>query len=191
MCCRSILNMARCNGFAPNCRLGAMYSEKRQHSQRRRRRALRIFLLADQGKPKRLYAGLLQERLSILRLFAGNLEFYTSKDVLRKQDRNAPKCCHAADLLLRRKAPHPPLEIAKALWPDEDFTSEAVSSGLELRNRISVAAVRLVWQGNGRHKAPARVPKNRHARLSDPLALESVIDIVCDESGPAGAPVAD
>lgn len=65
----------------------------------------------------------------------GNLEFYTSKGVIREQDCNAPKCCRVvAYLLFHRKVPHPPLEIAEALWPGEDFTPDAVSNSI--RNLI-------------------------------------------------------
>ena len=75
----------------------------------------------------------------------GNLEFYTSKGVLREQDCNAPKCCRVvAYLLLHRKTPHPPLEIAEALWPEEDFTPEAVSNsirGLIYRFRQAVSLI--------------------------------------------------
>lgn len=61
----------------------------------------------------------------------GELEFYTSKGVLREQDCKAPKCCRVvAYLLLNRKASHPPLEIAEALWPEENFSPESVSGSI-------------------------------------------------------------
>lgn len=61
----------------------------------------------------------------------GELEFYTSKGVLREQDCKAPKCCRVvAYLMLNRKTAHPPLEIAEALWPEDGQTAEAVSGSI-------------------------------------------------------------
>lgn len=61
----------------------------------------------------------------------GSLEFYTSKGVIREPDCKAPKCCRVvAYLMLHRKATHPPLEIAEALWPEESLTSETASANI-------------------------------------------------------------
>lgn len=61
----------------------------------------------------------------------GELEFFTSKGVLREQDCKAPKCCRVvAYLMLNRKSAHPPLEIAEALWPGDGQTAEAVSGSI-------------------------------------------------------------
>ena len=63
--------------------------------------------------------------------FLGNMEICTSKGVLREQDFKAPKCARVATyLMLHRKAAHPPLEIAAALWPNDHSTPEAISSNI-------------------------------------------------------------
>lgn len=66
----------------------------------------------------------------IINLF-GNMEIYTLKGVLREQDFKAPKCCRVVVyLLLNRKAPHTPQEIASALWPNDPSEPEALCSNV-------------------------------------------------------------
>lgn len=63
--------------------------------------------------------------------FFGDMEIYTSQGVLREQDFKAPKSARVVTyLLLNRKATHPPLEIASALWPDEEFDPDSVSNSI-------------------------------------------------------------
>lgn len=63
--------------------------------------------------------------------FLGNMEICTSKGVLREQDFKAPKCTRVVTyLMLHRKAAHPPLEIAEALWPNDNSSPEAISSNI-------------------------------------------------------------
>lgn len=75
----------------------------------------------------------------------GSLEFYTSKGVIREPDCKSPKCCRVvAYLMLNRKATHPPMEIAEALWPEESLTSETASGnirGLIYRFRQSFSLI--------------------------------------------------
>ena len=63
--------------------------------------------------------------------FFGSMSIYTSKGVLREQDLKAPKCCRVVTyLMLNRKATHPPLEIASALWPNDTSDPDALSSNI-------------------------------------------------------------
>lgn len=63
--------------------------------------------------------------------FFGNMEICTSKGVLREQDFKSPKSSRVATyLMLHRKAAHPPLEIASALWPNDTSDPEAISGNI-------------------------------------------------------------
>lgn len=63
--------------------------------------------------------------------FFGNMEIYTAKGVLREQDFKSPKSARVATyLMLHRKATHPPLEIASALWPDDSSDVDAISGNI-------------------------------------------------------------
>lgn len=77
--------------------------------------------------------------------FFGSMAIFTSKGILSEQDLKAPKCAKVATyLMLNRKATHPPLEIAEALWPDDTSGPDALSSnirGLIYRFRQAFSAI--------------------------------------------------
>lgn len=61
--------------------------------------------------------------------FFGSMEICTSKGVLKEQDFNSPKSSRVATyLMLNRKSTHPPLEIAHALWPEDESEPETIMS---------------------------------------------------------------
>lgn len=63
--------------------------------------------------------------------FFGNMEICTSKGVLRESDFKSPKSSRVATyLMLHRKAAHPPLEIASALWPEDTADPDSISSNI-------------------------------------------------------------
>lgn len=67
--------------------------------------------------------------------FFGSMELCTSQGVIREQDFKSPKSSRVATyLMLHRKASHPPMEIASALWPEENPDPEAV--GRNIRSLI-------------------------------------------------------
>lgn len=67
--------------------------------------------------------------------FFGSMELCTSQGVIREQDFKSPKASRVATyLMLHRKASHPPMEIASALWPEENPDPEAV--GRNIRSLI-------------------------------------------------------
>ena len=73
----------------------------------------------------------IQSDKDIIINFFGNMEMITSKGILREQDFKSPKCCRVVTyLMLHRKATHPPLEIAAALWPDDTSDPDAISSNI-------------------------------------------------------------
>lgn len=73
----------------------------------------------------------IQSNKDIIINFFGNMEIYTAKGVLREQDFKSPKSARVATyLMLHRKATHPPLEIASALWPDDSSDVDAVSGNI-------------------------------------------------------------
>lgn len=67
--------------------------------------------------------------------FFGSMELCTSQGVIREQDFKSPKSSRVATyLMLHRKASHPPMEIASALWPEENPDPETV--GRNIRSLI-------------------------------------------------------
>lgn len=73
----------------------------------------------------------IQSNKDIIINFFGNMEIYTAKGVLREQDFKSPKSARVATyLMLHRKATHPPLEIASALWPDDSSDADAMSRNI-------------------------------------------------------------
>lgn len=63
--------------------------------------------------------------------FFGSMEICTSKGILREQDFKSPKSSRVATyLMLNRRATHPPLEIASALWPDDTSDPDALSGNV-------------------------------------------------------------
>lgn len=63
--------------------------------------------------------------------FFGDMEICTSKGVLRETDFKSPKSSRVATyLMLHRKAAHPPLEIASALWPEDTADPDSISSNI-------------------------------------------------------------
>lgn len=73
----------------------------------------------------------IQSDKDIIINFFGSMEVCTSKGVLREQDFKSPKSSRVATyLMLHRRATHPPLEIASALWPDDTSDPEAINSNI-------------------------------------------------------------
>ncbi len=63
--------------------------------------------------------------------FFGDMEIFTSKGVLRERDFKYPKSARVVTyLMLHRKAAHPPMEIANALWPDDPSDPDAIASNI-------------------------------------------------------------
>lgn len=63
--------------------------------------------------------------------FLGSMEIITSKGILREQDFKAPKSSRVVTyLLLHRRATHPPLEIASALWPNDIADPDTISGNI-------------------------------------------------------------
>lgn len=73
----------------------------------------------------------IQSDKDIIVNFFGNIEIYTSKGVLRELDFNSPKASRVvAYLLLHRKTAHPPLEIATAIWPEDDSSPDSTINNI-------------------------------------------------------------
>ena len=73
----------------------------------------------------------IQSEKDVIINFFGNMEIITSKGVLREQDFKSPKAARVITyLMLHRKAAHPPMEIAEALWPDDTYDPDAIGSNI-------------------------------------------------------------
>ncbi|MBQ8237461.1 MAG: transcriptional regulator [Oscillospiraceae bacterium] len=73
----------------------------------------------------------IQTEKDIIINFFGNMEIITSKGVLREQDFKSPKAARVITyLMLHRKAAHPPIQIAEALWPDDTYDPDAIGSNI-------------------------------------------------------------
>lgn len=84
-----------------------------------------------EGAKRALSPETIQNDKDVIINFFGNMEIYTSRGVLRDQDFKAPKAARVVTyLLLHRKATHPPLEIAAALWPEDHLDPDAISSNI-------------------------------------------------------------
>lgn len=73
----------------------------------------------------------IQTEKDVIINFFGNMEIITSKGVLREQDFKSPKAARVITyLMLHRKAAHPPMEIAEALWPNDTYDPDAIGSNI-------------------------------------------------------------
>lgn len=72
----------------------------------------------------------IQNDKDIIMNFFGNLEIITSSGILHEEEFNAPKVCRVVSYIVLNKGTHPPLEIANALWPNDNSDEEALCSNI-------------------------------------------------------------